>query len=87
MYSYHYVRGQDSLTTIHPQALVDPTAELADDVEVGPFAIIGPEVTIGAGTVVGPHAILKGPTTIGAGNRIFQFASVGEDCQDKKYKG
>jgi UDP-N-acetylglucosamine acyltransferase len=87
VYSYHYVRGQDSLTTIHPQALVDPTAELADDVEVGPFAIIGPEVTIGAGTVVGPHAILKGPTTIGAGNRIFQFASVGEDCQDKKYKG
>ena len=72
------------MTTIHPQALVDPTAELADDVEVGPFAIIGPEVTIGAGTVVGPHAILKGPTTIGAGNRIFQFASVGEDCQDKK---
>ena len=75
------------MTTIHPQALVDPTAELADDVEVGPFAIIGPEVTIGTGTVVGPHAILKGPTTIGAGNRIFQFASVGEDCQDKKYKG
>jgi len=75
------------LTTIHSQALVDPKAELADDVEVGPFAIIGPEVTIGAGTVVGPHAILKGPTTIGAGNRIFQFASVGEDCQDKKYKG
>ena len=68
------------MTTIHPQALVDPKAELAEDVEVGPFAIIGPEVIIGAGTVVGPHAILKGPTTIGARNRIFQFASVGEDC-------
>ena len=75
------------MTTIHPQALVDSKAELAEDVQVGPFAIIGPEVKIGAGTVVGPHAILKGPTTVGVRNRIFQFASVGEDCQDKKYKG
>ena len=79
--------GQKSLTNIHPQAIVDPKAELAQDVEVGPFAIIGPEVMIGAGTVVGPHAIVKGLTTLGEGNRIFQFASVGEDCQDKKYKG
>ena len=62
-------------------------AELAEDVQVGPFAIIGPDVKIGGGTVVGPHAILKGPTTVGMRNRIFQFASVGEDCQDKKYKG
>ena len=75
------------MTTIHSQALVDPKAELAEDVQVGPFAIIGPDVKIGAGTVVGPHAILKGPTTVGMRNRIFQFASVGEDCQDKKYKG
>ena len=75
------------MTTIHPQALVDSKAELAEDVQVGPFAIIGPEVKIGVGTVVGPHAILKGPTTVGMRNRIFQFASVGEDCQDKKYKG
>ncbi len=75
------------MTTIHPQALVDSKAELAEDVQVGPFAIIGPDVKIGAGTVVGPHAILKGPTTVGMRNRIFQFASVGEDCQDKKYKG
>ena len=75
------------MTTIHPQALVDSKAELAEDVQVGPFAIIGPDVKIGAGTVVGPHAVLKGPTTVGMRNRIFQFASVGEDCQDKKYKG
>ena len=75
------------MTTIHPQALVDSKAELAEDVQVGPFAIIGPDVKIGGGTVVGPHAILKGPTTVGMRNRIFQFASVGEDCQDKKYKG
>lgn len=72
---------------IHPTALVDKRAELAADVEVGPYSIIGPEVVIGAGTKIGPHVVIKGPTRIGAHNRIFQFASVGEDCQDKKYKG
>lgn len=75
------------MTQIHPQALVDPKAELDASVEVGAFAIIGPDVKIGAGTVIGPHAILKGPTEIGQRNKIFQFASVGEDCQDKKYNG
>ncbi|GEN28105.1 acyl-[acyl-carrier-protein]--UDP-N-acetylglucosamine O-acyltransferase [Halovibrio variabilis] len=72
---------------IHPTALVDSTARLADDVEVGPFSIIGPDVTIGAGSVIGPHVVIKGPTTLGKRTRIFQFASVGEDCQDKKYAG
>lgn len=72
---------------IHPTALVDPKARLADDVEVGPFSIIGPDVTIGAGSVIGPHVVVKGPTTLGERTRIFQFASVGEDCQDKKYAG
>lgn len=72
---------------IHPSAIVDPKAELAADVEVGPFSIIGPDVEIGAGTVIGPHVVVRGPTRIGKGNRIFQFASVGEECQDKKYKG
>ena len=72
---------------IHPTAIIDPKAELASDVEVGPYSVIGPGVEIGAGTVVGPHAVIKGPTRIGKGNRIFQFASVGEECQDKKYKG
>lgn len=75
------------MTKVHPLALVDPKAELDTDVEVGPFAIIGPDVVVGRGSVIGPHAVLKGPTVIGAHNRIFQFASVGEDCQDKKYKG
>lgn len=72
---------------IHPSAIVDPKAELATDVEVGPFSIIGPDVQIDSGTVIGPHVVVRGPTRIGKGNRIFQFASVGEDCQDKKYKG
>lgn len=56
-------------------------------VEVGPYAVIGPGVQIDAGTWIGPHAVLKGPTRIGRDNRIFQFASVGEDPQDKKYGG
>jgi len=72
---------------IHPSAIVDPSAELAADVEVGPWTIIGPDVSIGPGTVIGPHVVIGGPTKIGANNRIFQFSSIGEECQDKKYKG
>ena len=72
---------------IHPSAIVDPAASLADDCEVGPYTVIGPDVTIGEGCTVGPHVVLKGPTTIGARNRIYQFASVGEDPQDLKYAG
>jgi len=72
---------------IHPTALVDPKAELADDVEVGAYSIIDAKVRIDAGTRVGPHAVITGRTTIGKNNRIFQFTSVGEEPQDKKYKG
>ena len=72
---------------IHPTAIIDPSANLAADVEVGPYSIIGADVEIGAGTVIGSHVVIKGPTRIGERNRIFQFASVGEDCQDKKYQG
>ena len=72
---------------IHPTALVDAGARLADDVEVGAYSIVGPEVTIGAGTRIGPHAVVTGRTTLGARNRIFQFASVGEIPQDRKYGG
>lgn len=72
---------------IHPTAIVDPAARLADDVEVGPFSVIGADVEIGAGSRIGPHVVIQGPTLIGERNRIFQFASVGEECQDKKYAG
>lgn len=72
---------------IHPTAIIDPAAELEVGVEVGPYAIIGPGVRIGRGTRVGPHAVLRGPTRIGRDNQIFQFASVGEAPQDKKYVG
>ncbi len=72
---------------IHSTAIIDPSAELADDVSVGPYSIVGPGVQIGAGTILGSHVVLKGPTRIGKNNRIFQFASVGEDTQDMKYRG
>lgn len=70
---------------IHPQAVVDPAAELADGVQVGPFSVIGPGVTIDAGTVVAPHVVIEGPTRIGRDNRIHPFATVGGAPQDKKY--
>lgn len=72
---------------IHPSAVVDPGASLAGDVEVGPFAVIGADVRIGRGSRIGPHTVIRGPTEIGEDNRIFQFASIGEDPQDKKYNG
>ena len=72
---------------IDASAKIDPKASLGENVSVGPWTIIGPDVEIGDGTVVGPHVILKGPTSIGRNNKIYQFSSVGEDCQDKKYEG
>lgn len=72
---------------IHATAVIDPGAELDADVEVGPYAVIGPNVRIGRGSRIGPHVVLRGPTEIGPENRIFQFASVGEDPQDKKFGG
>ncbi len=70
---------------IHDHAIVDPAAEVADDVEIGPFCVIGPDVTIGSGTRIGPHTVIRGPCTIGRDNRIFSFASIGEGPQDLKY--
>lgn len=75
------------MSLIHPTALVDPGAKIGADVEIGPYTIIGPDVVLGAGCKIGPHVVIQGPSVLGERNRIFQFASVGEDCQDKKYKG
>jgi len=72
---------------IHPTAVVDPSAQLDEHVEVGAYTIIGADVAIGRGTRIGPHTLVRGPTEIGRDNRVFQFASVGEDPQDKKYGG
>jgi UDP-N-acetylglucosamine acyltransferase len=75
------------VTFIHPTAIVDSTAELADSVEVGPYCIIGPSVVIGDGCKLESHVVIKGPVTVGANNHFYQFCSIGEACQDKKYKG
>jgi UDP-N-acetylglucosamine acyltransferase len=73
--------------SIHPTAIVHPNALLGDDVEVGPYSIVGEHVEIGDRTWIGPHVVLTGHTRIGKENRIFQFCSVGEIPQDKKYAG
>jgi len=75
------------MARIHATALVDPGAELADDVDVGAYSIVGPHVSVGRGTVIGPHAVLTGRTSVGARNRIFQFASIDEIPQARKYGG
>jgi UDP-N-acetylglucosamine acyltransferase len=72
---------------IDPRAVISPQAQIAAGVEIGPFTVIGPDVVIGAGTWIGPHAVINGPTRIGTDNKIFQFASLGDAPQDKKYKG
>ena len=75
------------MASIHPTALVDPGAQFAADVAVGPYAVIGARVQIGAGSQVGAHCVIDGCTTIGSNNKIFQFASIGAAPQDKKYAG
>jgi len=72
---------------IHATAIIDKSANLGRNVSVGAYSVIGPDVTIGDNTAIGPHAVIKGPTVIGESNQIFQFTSIGEDCQDKKYRG
>ena len=77
----------DSAPLIHPTAVIDPSARLADDVRVGAFCLIGADVEIGAGTVVGPHCSIHGPTRIGRDNRFIGHAAIGGEPQDKKYAG
>jgi len=72
---------------IDARAVVSTEAQLAPDVTVGPFSIIGAQVRIGPRTLIGPHVVINGPTTMGADNRVFQFASIGDAPQDKKYRG
>ncbi len=72
---------------IHQTAIIDPSAVIADNVKIGPFSVIGPQVEIGEGTEIASHVVINGPTKIGRNNRIFQFASIGEEPQDKKYHG
>lgn len=72
---------------IHPTALIHPGAKLGSNVSVGAYSVVGEHVEIGDGTWVGPHVVINGHTRIGKDNRIFQFCSLGEIPQDKKYSG
>lgn len=72
---------------IHATAIVSDSANINDDVEIGPYSIIGDDVTIASGTRVDSHVVISGPTVIGEDNHIYQFASIGDDPQDKKYAG
>ena len=72
---------------IDARAIIDPSARLGADVEVGPWSIIGADVEVGDGCVIGPHVVLKGPTRLGQGNRIYQFATIGEGTPALAYKG
>jgi len=77
----------DAIEQIHPTAIIDASASIADGVEIGPYSIIGANVTIEQGTKIESHVVIKGPTTIGVNNHFFQFSSIGEDPQDLKYRG
>lgn len=72
---------------IDPRAVIDPSAELDSSVTIGAYSIIGANVQIDAGTCIAPHVMIKGHTRIGKENKIYQFSSLGEDPQDKKYAG
>lgn len=73
------------MSSIHSTALVSESASIADDVSIGAYSIIGDDVVVGAGTRIDSHVVINGPTVIGQDNHIYQFTSVGDDPQDKKY--
>ena len=75
------------MAKIHPTAIVEPGARLAEDVVIGAYCVIGEHVSLAAGVSLKSHVVIDGHTTIGKGNRIFQFSSIGEIPQDKSYKG
>jgi len=73
------------MSVIHATAIISDKAKIADDVQIGPYSIVGDDVEIGSGTRVDSHVVINGPTVIGKDNHIYQFASIGDDPQDKKY--
>jgi UDP-N-acetylglucosamine acyltransferase len=76
----------ETLILIHSTAIIHPSAELGNNVSIGPFCVIDANVTIGDNTKLESHVVVKGKTTIGQNNHFYQFGSIGEACQDKKYK-
>ncbi len=75
------------MTDIHPSAIVDPAARIGSNVRIGPLSVIDGDVAIGDGTEIGSHVVIRGGTELGKNNKIFQFATIGEDSPDLKYQG
>ena len=73
--------------SIHSSSIIHSSSKIDESVEIGPFCIIGEDVEIKKGSKLLSHVVLKGPTTIGENNTIYQFATIGDDTPDKKYKG
>lgn len=86
MQEEHY-NMTNSTALIHPQAIIEDGAIIGKNVKIGPWTYIAANVVIGDNCHISSHVVINGPTTLGQGNRIFQFASIGEDCQDLKYAG
>ncbi len=79
--------NDEMLANIHPTAVISESAHIGKDVTIGPYCVIGDYVEIGDGSIIGPHAVIDRWTTLGKGCRVFQFASVGAEPQDLKFKG
>jgi len=75
------------MPAIHPTAVVDPKARIADSAIIGPYCLVGADVSLGDRVELVSHAVVEGRTTIGADTRIFPFASIGHRPQDLKYRG
>ena len=73
--------------SIHESSIIHPSAEIDENVEIGPFCIVGEKVKVKSGSKLLSHVVLKGPTTVGKNNVFYQFCTIGEDTPDKKFKG
>ncbi len=72
---------------IHNTAIIDASAEIGTNVSIGPYCLVGANVTIGENSILESHVVIKRDTDVGKDNHFYQFCSIGEDCQDKKYAG
>lgn len=72
---------------IDSQAIIDPSATIGENVSIGPWTVIGPDVVIGDNCQIASHVVIRGPSVIGANNKVYQFATIGDDTPDLKYKG
>ena len=81
------IREKKQAIGVHETAVIDASVKLGQGVSIGPYSVVGANVEIGENTSIGPHVVIQGPTQIGKDNQIFQFASIGEIPQDKKFAG